>query len=249
MDDMFESRQVSPNIGHNSGAAAPTGLEAIVEQMSDLAHNVPTWQRARHKALVERIDALLAAAERAPKTVTTEEDSQKLSDFRKQLISAQKAADAVRLEDRKLMNTLGDTVHAFWTRRTGRIDEALVPVTKAIKGYMDKLEADAKKAQEKELQKQQAAADKAIAKGKEPPPVVAPVEPVKVTVTGDYGATTGLRKFWDFKDVNRAEIDLEALRPYLTQDAIESALRQYIKAGSRTIKGAVIFENSRVTTR
>lgn len=249
MDDMFESRQVTPTIGHNSGAVAPSSLESVVANISDLAHGVPSWQGARHKDLVTRIDKLLAAAERVPASIKDDEEAEKFSDFRKQLLSAQKAADTVRLEDRKLLNTLGDTVHAFWTRRTGRLDEALTPVTKAIKSYLDKKEAAAKAAQEKELQKQRAAAEKAISKGKEPPPVVAVQEPVKATVTGDYGATSGTRKFWTFKNIDRAAIDLEALRPYLTPDAIESALRQYIKAGNRTIKGATIFEDSRVTTR
>jgi hypothetical protein len=40
-------------------------------------------------------------------------------------------------------------------------------------------------------------------------------------------------------------IDLETLRPFIPQTAIEQALRAFIKAGRREIKGAHIFNDSR----
>lgn len=246
MDDMFDSREVTPAMGHNSGAAS---LDALMASMPEVVTLVPAWQLHRHGDLASRITSLIEASARVPKTITADTEAEKFSDFRKQLISAQKAADAVRLEDKKQMSVIGDAVHAFWTKRTTALADALTPVDSALRAYLRKKEEAAAAAAAKDLAKQQAAADKAVAKGKEPPPIVAAPEPVKASVSGDYGSTTSTRKVWTFRDVNRQEIDLEALRPYLTADAVESAIRQYIKAGNRTLKGAIIFEETKIATR
>ena len=66
---------------------------------------------------------------------------------------------------------------------------------------------------------------------------------------GDYGAQSSLRTFWDFTDLDRDKVDLETLRHHLPVDAIEKALRSYIKAGGREIDGARIFENTRSVVR
>lgn len=59
--------------------------------------------------------------------------------------------------------------------------------------------------------------------------------------------TASLVDNWTFADLDANSIDLETLRPYLPQAAIEQALRAFIKAGHREIKGARIFNDS--TTR
>ena len=49
--------------------------------------------------------------------------------------------------------------------------------------------------------------------------------------------------------MNRAEIDLESLRTHLSQDAIEKAIRSFIKSGGRELKGVTIFENQKTVVR
>lgn len=66
---------------------------------------------------------------------------------------------------------------------------------------------------------------------------------------GDLGAVASLRTFWDMKDLDRASIDLEALRTHLPLPAIEQAIRSYVKAGGRELKGVTIFENSSTVIR
>lgn len=63
---------------------------------------------------------------------------------------------------------------------------------------------------------------------------------------GDYGGMTSLKQFWDFADIDRDKLDLNALRHHLPEDALEKAVRSYIKAGGREIAGARIFENTRL---
>ena len=68
---------------------------------------------------------------------------------------------------------------------------------------------------------------------------------------GDYGAVASLRTFWDFRHLDRATLDLEALRPHLSQEALEKAVRAYIKANfasdhtGQQIKGVEIYQNNR----
>ena len=63
---------------------------------------------------------------------------------------------------------------------------------------------------------------------------------------GERGGMTTLKQFWDHADLDREAIDLNALREHLPMDAIEQAVRSYIKAGGRTLTGVRIFENTRL---
>ena len=67
-------------------------------------------------------------------------------------------------------------------------------------------------------------------------------------VTTDAG-TASLRDNWTFDELDMNTIDLETLRPFIPQTAIEQALRAYIKAGRREIKGARIFNDNKSTFR
>jgi regulator of protease activity HflC (stomatin/prohibitin superfamily) len=66
---------------------------------------------------------------------------------------------------------------------------------------------------------------------------------------GDWGSVSSLQTFWDFADLDRNAIDLEALRPHLALDAIEKAVRAAIKSGARQMRGVRIFENTRNSGR
>lgn len=69
---------------------------------------------------------------------------------------------------------------------------------------------------------------------------------------GDYGATSSLRTYWDFEIVNLNKIPLAKLRPHIPQNAIEQAIRSYIRAGGRDLGGddvVRIFENTTAVVR
>jgi len=63
-------------------------------------------------------------------------------------------------------------------------------------------------------------------------------------VTTEAG-TASLVDNWTFDELDINTIDLETLRPFIPQTAIEQAMRAYIKAGRREIKGARIFNDNR----
>jgi hypothetical protein len=63
---------------------------------------------------------------------------------------------------------------------------------------------------------------------------------------------TTLKQFWNFRDLDRAAIDLEALRQHLPTDALEKAVRSYINANKdallagERLAGVEIFEDTRL---
>lgn len=66
---------------------------------------------------------------------------------------------------------------------------------------------------------------------------------------GATGGVSSLRTFWDARDLDRATLDLEALRDHIPADALDKAVRSFIRAGGRTLKGVTIFENANTTGR
>lgn len=78
---------------------------------------------------------------------------------------------------------------------------------------------------------------------------------------GDVGSLGTLRTQWSFKDLDRHAIDLERLRPYLSEDDLGKAIRGYIKSmgadalkmlvkdGNQPIRGVTLYEASEVTVR
>lgn len=66
---------------------------------------------------------------------------------------------------------------------------------------------------------------------------------------GTFGSVASLRTYWDVADIDREKLDLEALRPHLSMDALEKASRSFVRAGGRTLRGARIFENTSSVVR
>lgn len=70
-----------------------------------------------------------------------------------------------------------------------------------------------------------------------------------MATTKTEAGTAGLVDKWTFEDLDMSKIDLEALRPFIAQTAIEQALRAFIKAGRREITGARIFNDNKTRFR
>jgi hypothetical protein len=111
----------------------------------------------------------------------------------------------------------------------------------------------AKNATEADLNSAIIAAEQAEKAANEAVPLAraAEVKPAELSrVYSDYGAKASLRRFWDFEGIDRAALDLEALRDHLPLDCLEKAVRSAVNAGARQIRGvARIFENTRSQVR
>jgi hypothetical protein len=66
---------------------------------------------------------------------------------------------------------------------------------------------------------------------------------------GEYGSLSSLRTVWTFDGLDRDGIDLEALRQHFPSDGLEKAVRAFIKAGGRDLRGVRIFEATTAVVR
>lgn len=67
----------------------------------------------------------------------------------------------------------------------------------------------------------------------------------------EQGAVSSLRSEWTFNEVSldRGGLDLEALREHLPLDGLHKAIRSFIKAGGRELRGVEIYERHYTVTR
>lgn len=72
---------------------------------------------------------------------------------------------------------------------------------------------------------------------------VARAKPADLTrVRGELGSVTSLKQTWYVAELDKATVDLETLRPFLTQDDLMAAAGRFIANGGRKLKGATITE-------
>jgi len=71
-------------------------------------------------------------------------------------------------------------------------------------------------------------------------------------IRGEMGGQTSLKRFWNFTDLRREDIDLEELRQHITVAAYEAGVRSWIKANTAgleqgwTLKGVRIYPDTRL---
>lgn len=68
-------------------------------------------------------------------------------------------------------------------------------------------------------------------------------------VRGEHGSVSSLRRFYAFRNLDRAELDLESLRQHLPIGGLETAVRSFIDAGGTSLRGVEIFEDQTTVTR
>lgn len=59
---------------------------------------------------------------------------------------------------------------------------------------------------------------------------------------GELGGVSSLVPQWAFDELDRETLDLEALRAHIPRDGLEKAVRSFIKAGGRELRGVKIFK-------
>ena len=249
-----------PRIGDNK---APADANPLLERLTEEA-----------APLAKRRDELLAACDRAPASIGDDETAGKIADLIKLITACSKNAEATRVSRKEPFLESGRLVDSFFKKITDPLDkakksvEARLTLWQRIKADDERWRreeaerlareaaqkaAEAQRAAEQAMRDQasletalraeeaakQAAADAVVAER------AAAAKPAELSRTrGDVGAVASLRTFWDFTDLDRATLDLEKLREHLPADALEKAVRSYIKAGGRELTGVRIFENT-----
>ncbi|MEH6474445.1 MAG: hypothetical protein V7727_02095 [Sneathiella sp.] len=74
--------------------------------------------------------------------------------------------------------------------------------------------------------------------------------PTGPTIRSSFGgATASTKKEWTGEVENVLELDLNSLRMLIPADALERAVKAFVKAGGRKLAGARIFEKSKLNVR
>lgn len=259
---------MSDTIGHNKPPADLLLGDALRERLAD--ENTDLWLRA---------DDLLRAARRVPENIEDEETAQKAGDFIKQLLAVSKAAEAARVQNKESYLEGGRQVDGWFKRIADPIAKAKQVVSDNLSTFLrrkaeaerqerERLEAEAReryrlqfaeaqraaenaktesdlqKAVQQEEQARQAEADAAKAANR------AAETNAKLSQTrGELGSLASLRTRWIFSELDRKELDLEALRNHIPVDALEKAVNSFIRAGGRELAGVRIHETTDAVVR
>lgn len=230
-------------------------------------------------ALLHRRDELLASVTRVPAEIADPETAGKVADLIKLFMACGKNAEAERVARKEPHLEAGRAVDAFYKRITEPLEKAKRAIEARLTLWQRKVaeaerrrrEEEAARLREEEERKRQeaeaaaaqieteedlsaaisseerarqAGADAAVAQK------AAEAKPAELSrERGELGSVASLRTYWDFKEMDRASLDLEALRSHIPILALEQAVRSLIKAGGRSLRGVVIFENSRTAVR
>jgi hypothetical protein len=228
-----------------------------------------------NRPLLERAAELQAAAARMPE-IDGDEAAGKVGDFIKLLSAAIKISEAARTEAKEPHLAAGRAVDTFFKARVSDpLDAIKRAVERKLTTYLqakeaerrrqaeaearrlrEEAEARAREAQAAEAERRshaaQAAMDQAVAKEQEAQIAekAAAAKPAEFSRTrGEVGSVASLREVWKGELEDRAAINLEALRPYLPADALQTAINGFVRAGGRELKGARIFLHTTATVR
>ena len=242
------------DIGHNNPPDAAALLREVLED--------------GNADLIKRTDDLLEAAERVP-TIIDADNAGRVGDFIKQLTAANKHAEAKRKDAKEPHLEAGRVVDGFFKAISDPLDKEKKKITARLTQYQRakadaerrQREAEARTAEEERRAAEQAleqeagwgagakeeVLDDAVAAEERARDAAkeADAKPAELSRTrGDYGSVASLRTIWTGELADRDTLDLEALRPHFTQDALEKAIRTYVKTGGRNLRGAGIYEKS-----
>lgn len=235
-----------------------------------------------HADLLARRDALLGAIERTPGEVNDDEASGKMGDFSDQIHKCIKWAEATHKDEKAPFLANGRTVDSFLHGVVDPLKKLRTIVDARNKAFHDAKAAreraerqEAERIAQEEAARAAKAAAEAAAAIKKEDDLAAAIEaedlakqaaatalkakqaaeakPAELSRTrGEYGSVKSLKQFWNFADLNRSALDLGALRDHLPADALEKAVRFWIKANvdalrqGATLNGVRIFEDTRL---
>lgn len=255
---------VDPKMGHNN---PPSDVEILRDTLA-----------AQNADILSRRDELLAACGRIP-AITSDDIAGKVGDHVKLMTSCMKSADTKRVATKEPYLSAGRTVDGFFKGITDPLETAKKQVERNLTAYLQEKAAAERRRREEDARIAREEADRIAAEAAaaaaqvqteadlgnaiaaEDSATTAQAEAAKAQkeadakaadmsrTRGDYGAVSSLRTTWEFSDLNRDTLDLEALRQHIPIDALEKAVRAAIKAGVRELAGVRIYESTNAVVR
>lgn len=254
----------TPTLGHNS----QTDLEILRDKL-DMDFD----------PLKQRRDELLAAVDRIPNEIADDETAGRVADQIKQINAATKSAKSGHSERKDPFLQSGRLVDSFFKGITDPLAKAKSDAQSKLTAFDRKKAAEERRRREEADRKAREQAERAAREAAEAAEKLESDTDLEAAITaeeiaaqaradaaaaekaaqaraanlhttrGDYGASSSLRTTWKHKNLNRNTIDLEALRPHLSDDALEKAVRSFIKTGARELKGVEIYAHEESVVR
>lgn len=230
-------------------------------------------------ALIKRRNDLLASVENAPAEITDDIGAGKMADLIKLIGACVRTAETGRTSAKEPFLAASRLVDSFFKKITDPLDTAKKTVERRLTLYQrNKAEAERRERERSEQQARQAAlkaaaeaaeraaaietetdldaaisaealADQAAADAIEAAKVATASSAEMSRSRGDLGSVASLRTEWASEIIDRTILDLETLRPHIAVDAIERAIRAYVRAGGRELRGAKIYQQSKSIVR
>lgn len=225
------------------------------------------------KPLLADLDAVAELANGAPKELTTDQQVVDVTKIAADAGAVKKSLDTTRTREKQPFLDGGRDVDNHFRQpidRADKIDKALMARVTSFRRKQSadalaaRLDAERKAREEAEAARQEAeqaaqagrtedamaaledahhAADRADDIAQAPP-----VEPPQ-KLQHESGLTAGVATVWTFEITDYDAIPLDKLRMLIKRDAVEAALRQFVKNGNRELVGVKIFEDIQATRR
>ena len=246
----------APTTGHNQG---PTFADRIADQLVDM----PDWLALENLRLLDRAQQVEEAAGRAPEGCEDGDTAEKMADMVKALNVCAKALEDARKTNKAPILEAGRQLDGFFARPREKLEAKSKDIRSRMDGYLrQKAEAERRR---REAGAREAAANarlaeeamntedeltQAIEAGAEADRArkAAAAKAAELGRSrGETGALASLRTTWEFEITGN--VDLEALRKHIPHDAIERAIRAFIKADGRDLGGVRIFQATTTVVR
>jgi hypothetical protein len=172
-------------------------------------------------SLRQRRDIVIAAFAKLPDQLATDEDIELAQGVVRELNETRETARRDRLSDQKPFKDASATVQEFF-------DDIEKPLQSALSNVLNRI-ADVASSRKSNFPADRLAADPVVKAGEAPVVTNSPLAKV-------LGPEIEL--VWSIKEINRATLDLEKLRNYLTEASLLTACRKHLKEhGSEKIRG------------
>lgn len=261
----------TPEIGHNR----PPIREILAERTND----VGDYLAIEGKDLISRCEELIAEASELPAIIEDADEAAKTIDTIKRIAAAIKSGETRRVGDKEPVLQAGRVIDGFYGKIKDALDKTKRVIEKRLTVYqreMARLERQRREKEEHQRREEEerlkkdaeesakaaqdqagldAAIDDETAAKEAAAARVKAEEEAKAKASalhkdrGDTGANASLRTEWKHENLDRPSLDLEALRSHIPLDALEKAVRSFIRAGGRELTGVRIFEDTHSVVR
>ncbi|MCZ8098163.1 MAG: hypothetical protein O9972_09625 [Burkholderiales bacterium] len=245
--------------------------------LAGVGHNKPPITEVLFDQYSEKLNeakALLVKVGSAPAKVKSPEDKTAIGAIVVPLRKLARELEAARKIEKEPHLENGRTVDTFFNSRKDPLETAASRLEALSSAYDREVLQREREAQAAAAREAQAEADRqteiarkaaeagnlsksakhderadAAAQKAEALTAAAPIKASEVTKVSAGGVTGSARTSWKGEIIDPAKVDLEALRPYLSRDHLQTALNTFVRVGGRQCAGARIFEDVKSSFR